>query len=158
MPAASDGLTVPELPHTWRPLGARIAAPIFAAILIGAFGFLWFGFDPDVRAEVNWFQRGTVVFMVGTGVFLLYMLARSRVVATDDGLTLVNGFRRRDLEWAEVIAIRLPPGAPWPILDLSDGTTACAMGFHCSDGARARDAVREVKGLLLIHGPDNGLE
>ena len=68
----------------------------------------------------------------------LFALVRSRVVAEPERLTVVNGYRRRDFEWAEVIAVRLPPGAPWVTLDLADGNTVPAMGIQGSDGARAK--------------------
>jgi hypothetical protein len=47
-----------------------------------------------------------------------------------------------------VLAIHLPPGAPWAVLDLADGTSAPAMGIQGSDGGRARLAVRQVRALL----------
>lgn len=148
MPAGSEAGA--GLPRTWRPLGPRIAAFVFSAILIGAFAYLWMSFDPEVKDDVNLFQRATVIVMVGTGVALLYALARSKVVAQQSGLVLVNGYRRREYEWAEVVAIRMPPGAPWPTLDLADGTTVSALGIHGSDGERARTAVREIKELLDV--------
>jgi hypothetical protein len=82
----------------------------------------------------------------------LYALGRSRVVASPDHLTVVNGYRRRDFEWAEVIAVHLPPGAPWVTLDLADGNSVSAMGIQGSDGARARVAVRELR-KLVDHPP-----
>jgi hypothetical protein len=61
---------------------------------------------------------------------------------------VVNGFRRREYEWPEIIAVHLPPGAPWAVLDLSDGTSAPAMGIQGSDGARAATAVRQLRALI----------
>ena len=70
------------------------------------------------------------------------------MVAEEDRLVVVNGYRRRDFAWPQVIAVRLPPGAPWVTLDLADGTTVPAMGIQGSDGARARSAVRELRSVL----------
>ena len=50
---------------------------------------------------------------------------------------VVNGYRRREYEWAEIVAVHLPPGAPWVTLDLADGDTAPVMGIQGSDGDRA---------------------
>ena len=47
-----------------------------------------------------------------------------------------------------MVAIYLPPGAPWATLDLADGTTCPVMGIQGSDGDRARAAVRQVRALL----------
>jgi len=46
------------------------------------------------------------------------------------------------------VAIHLPPGAPWAVLDLADGTTCPVMAIQGSDGGRAKAAVREVRALL----------
>ncbi len=138
------------LPHTWRPFGARVAGIIFGAALLVVCVFAWFSFDAETRAKFTGFQRGTLVFIGLLGFAAWYALVRSRVVATDRGLVVVNGYRRREYEWAEVVAVHLPPGAPWMTLDLSDGTTAAALGIQGSDGERARDAVRQLR-LLLDH-------
>ena len=136
------------LPRTWRPLGPRIAGVAAGGVLVVMAVVLWFTFDEETRAAITPFQRGTV-FAIGAGMLAaLFALARSRVVADTGGLTVVNGYRRRDLEWAEVIAVRLPPGAPWVTLDLADGSTCAAMGIQGSDGPRARQAVRELRALV----------
>ena len=70
------------------------------------------------------------------------------MVAEADRLVVVNGYRRHEYEWAEVLAVHLPPGAPWAVLDLADGTSAPAMGIQGSDGGRARRAVRELRALI----------
>jgi hypothetical protein len=151
MPAGSESppaRPLPVLPHTWRPTGARIAAVVFSVVLIGAFVGLWYSFEEETKQAVTVLQRCTVGFFVLVGVALLYAMARSRITAHDAGLTVVNGYRKREYEWAEVIAIRMPPGAPWPTMDLADGTTVSAMGIHGSDGAPARAAVSSLKELM----------
>jgi hypothetical protein len=144
MPAVSD---LP-LPHTWRPLGVRLAGLIFGAALLLVCAFAWFGLDAEIRAKFSGVQRATVV---GLGLMFFaagYALGRSRVVAEAGRLVVVNGYRRREFEWAEVLAVHLPPGAPWAVLDLADGTSAPAMGIQGSDGDRARTAVRELRSVV----------
>ena len=160
MPAASDGTgpgpgeprlaKMPPLPRTWRPLGPRYAAIAFSFVLVGIFLFMWFTLPQQTKDAITPLQQATVGAFVLLGVGFLVALARSRITATEAGLTIVNGFRRRDFEWAQVVAIRMPKGAPWPTLDLADGTTRSAMGIHQSDGARARYAVRELKTYLAL--------
>jgi hypothetical protein len=149
MPAGSEAGApgVPPLPRTYRPLGPRLAVLVFGLVLVGAFAFLWLSFDDETREAVSWLQRATVIGFLLLALACMYALARSRVDATERGLVVVNGYRRRELEWPEVVAIRMPPGAPWPTLDVADGTTLPVMGIHGSDGARARDAVRELRAL-----------
>jgi Bacterial PH domain len=137
-----------RLPHTWRPLGPRIAGAVAGAVLVVMAVVLWFTFDAETRDAITPFQRATVIVLGAVMLGALFALVRSRVVAQADRLTVVNGYRRRDFEWAEVIAVRLPPGAPWVTLDLADGNTVAAMGIQGSDGARAKVAVRELRALV----------
>ena len=148
MPAGSE---LPDLPRTYRPFGPRMAALVFGALLVAAFAWLWFTFDQQTRDSVGFLQKATVIGFVLLGLALLNALARSRVVATEEGLTLVNGYRTRSYDWAQVVALRMPVGAPWPSLDLSDGTTVPVMGVHASDGARAKHAVLALKALVAAH-------
>lgn len=141
-------MSSPDLPRTWRPLGPRIAGAVAGGVLVVMASFLWFGFDAETRDAITPFQRGTVIALGLVGLSCLYALIRSRVVAEPDRLVVVNGYRRHDFEWAEVIAVRLPPGAPWVTLDLADGSTCSAMGIQGSDGERAKSAVRELRALV----------
>ncbi|HWJ09435.1 MAG TPA: PH domain-containing protein [Nocardioides sp.] len=154
-PAESSGPSEsPVLPHTWRPFGPRMAAAVFGVVLVGAFVWLWVNFDDGTRASVNVYERGTVIGLVLLGLALLNALARSRVVAREDGLTVVNGYRRRELSWAEVGRVRMPQGAPWPHLDLGDDERLSLMGIHASDGQRAAIAVRELRAVVAAHAAD----
>ena len=136
------------LPHTWRPLGARIMGIVLGSLLLAMALFAWFAFPPEVRAQFSTFQKITMVVLTAGAYTLGYALLRSRVVAEDRRLVVVNGFRRREFDWAEVVAVHLPPGAPWATLDLSDGTTVSALAIQGSDGARARHAVRQLRALI----------
>jgi hypothetical protein len=110
VPALSDD----DLPRTWRPRGPRIAALVFGVVLVGGFAWLWISFDDQTREAVSGLQRATVIFFLGVGLAALNGLARSRVTASVDGLELVNGYRTRRLEWAQVVRVSMPAGAPWP--------------------------------------------
>jgi len=142
---------VPALPRTWRPFGPRIAAAVFGAVLVGAFAWLWIQFDDETKAAVNDLEKATVIFFIGVGLVLLNGLARSRVVAREDGLTVVNGYRTRQLAWSEVGAVRMPQGAPWPHLDQGEDERISILGIHASDGARAATAVRELRAVVAAH-------
>ena len=146
-----DTPALPPLPRTWRPFGPRMAAAVFAVVLVGAFAWLWVRFDDQTREAVNVLQRATVVGFVLFGLALLFALARSRVVAREEGLTIVNGYRKRELAWAEVGTVRMPRGAPWPHLDQGDDVRISLLGIQSSDGARAATAVRELKAIVAAH-------
>lgn len=145
MPADSDGL---PLPHTWRPLGVRLAGGALGLMLLVVCGAAWVLFPAEVRAQFTVFQKVTMVFLSLLAFSAWFALVRSRAVATESGLLVVNGYRRHEFEWAQIVAIHLPPGAPWASLDLDDGETCPVMAIQGSDGTRAKVALREVRSLL----------
>jgi hypothetical protein len=154
MPAASDGgepSEVPVLPHTWRPLGARVMSILLLVALFGLCGFTWWALGPEDRAKFTAFQIGTLIF-VGLGILAVYYaVVRCRVTAGEDGLVVVNGYRRHDFAWAQIVAVSMPSGAPWVSLDLADGTTIAALGIQAADGRRARAAVAQLRTLVDTH-------
>ena len=147
MPADSEPAGPVALPHTWRPLGVRVAGTVFGGGLVLVCAATWIGFDSETQGKFTLFQRLTLVFVALLAFSLWFALVRSRVVGEADRLVVVNGYRRHEFAWAQVVAVRLPPGAPWVTLDLADGTTVSAMGIQGSDGDRARRAVRELRAV-----------
>jgi hypothetical protein len=145
MPAVSE----PTLPHTWRPLGARLAVAFFGGLLAVVCVAGWIAVGSDVRARVTPYEEATMVLIAAMGVAVAWGLFRCRVTASSGGLEVVNGYRTHHYEWAEVLAVHMPQGAPFPTLDLADGTSRPAMGIQSSDGDRARHAVRELRTLLV---------
>ncbi len=151
MPAASNPPTaapIPELPHTWRPLGVRLSGALFGGALVLVSAVTWISLGPEIQARFTTFQRLTMLILSSFAFAAWYALVRSRVVAEQDRLIVVNGFKRREFEWAEVLSANLGRGAPWASLDLADGTTVPAMGIQGSDGTRARIAIRQLRALV----------
>ena len=116
-----------------------MAGAVLGGGLLVVCALAWIGFDEETRARFTvvparhrWSRSGC------SPSRSWFALVRSRVVAEAERLVVVNGYRRREYEWAEVVAVHLPPGAPWVTLDLADGTTVAAMGIQGSDGDRAR--------------------
>lgn len=142
-----------ELPRTWRPFGVRLAGTVLGLGLIGICALTWIGFDAETRARFTPFQRLTLLVLGLLAFAAWFALVRSRVVAEAERLVVVNGYKRRDFAWPQVLAVHLPPGAPWVTLDLADGTTVSAMGIQGSDGSRARQAVRELRTVLDAQTP-----
>ena len=139
------------LPHTWRPFGARIAGTLFGGMLLVVVVTVWIAWGPEVRSRFTVFQKSTLVFFGLLAFACWYALVRSRVTADDHGVTVVNGYRRREFEWSEVIAINLRRGAPWAGMDLSDGTSISLLAIQGSDGQRAVRAVHELRRLVAEH-------
>ena len=156
MPAGSERppVAAPSLPHTWRPLGVRIAVWTLGLMLFALLAAVWVGMGAETRAEFTTFQRGTLVFIALLLGAAWNGLARSRVTAREGSLTVVNGYRTRVYEWSQVISVSLRRGAPWGTLDLSDGTTVSLIGVQGSDGERARRAIRELRATIAAHTPE----
>lgn len=144
MPADSD-LT---LPHTWRPFGVRMAGIAGAVFLFVVCAAAWMAFPPHIQDRFSLYQRLTLVFLGLLVLATFHALIRSRATATPDRLVIINGYKRREFEWAEVVAVTMPRGAPWAVLDLADGEVCKVMAIQASDGSRAHDAIRELRTLL----------
>jgi Bacterial PH domain len=125
-----------------------MAASLFGGMLLVVCVFAWISFGAETRAKFTPFQVGTLVALGVLAFACGYALSRSRVVAEPHRLVVVNGYRRREFEYAEVVDAHLPPGAPWVTLDLADGTAISAMGIQSSDGERARTAFRQLLAVL----------
>ncbi len=156
MPAVSE----PPLPHTWRPLGVRLAAVFFGGLLLVVCVAGWVAVGPEVRGRVTPYQQATLVVIGAAFGVVLWGLIRCRVTASQLGVELVNGYRRHTYEWPEMLAVHMPRGAPFATLDLADGTSIQALGIQSSDGDRARIAVLQLRMLLertareSLHRPD----
>jgi len=162
MPAASDdsaGSAESEpayqpgvsLPHTFRPLGARIATGTAAIAVVGAVTFLWLMLPSEVQDDFSVIQRVTLLVFFAAILVLLNAIFRTSARASEAGLVVVNGYRRRDLEWSQIVRISLTPNRPWALMDLDDGTTLSVMAIQTSDGARAKQAARQLAGIIARH-------
>jgi hypothetical protein len=145
-----------EVPHTWRPFGARLVGTVLGVMLLALVLATWIAFGPDVRARFTFFQKATLVFLGLIALGVWFALMRSRVTVHADGVTVVNGYKRRDLAWPQVVAVNLRRGAPWAGLDLSDGTSISAVAIQAADGDRAQQAVRDLRRLVVENTPSRG--
>lgn len=132
----------------WRPRTTRVVAYTTAGVIV--LGLI--ALAVVVAPQFKLFDR---VLMVGFGLFLawiLHMLARCRVTADTAGVTVVNAFRTRRLEWAEIIDVNMSTGEPWPTLDLADGTSIGAMGINGAERRLAAHQLEELKALVTERG------
>lgn len=136
-----------RLPHTWRPLGVRVVGGVGGVALVVVVLAAWFGFSSDVRDQFSVLEISTLIFLGLIALGVWFALMRCRVTATETHLIVVNGYRARAFEWAQVVAVSLRRGAPWASIDLSDGTTVAAMGIQSADGQRGVVAARQLKAL-----------
>jgi hypothetical protein len=104
-------------------------------------------------------ERASFVFTAALFFGVLALLSRPKVVADDEGVTVVNLTRTRRLAWAEILQVNLREGDPWVFLDLSDGTSMPALGIQ--PGIGKQQAIRDARALRALAeargtGPDAG--
>ncbi|MFE5487086.1 PH domain-containing protein [Streptomyces sp. NPDC056527] len=134
---------VPALPVTFRPARTRAVLLTIGTVMfvvITAVAMMLEKLGPGERAS----------FILTAALFLgvLTMLSRPKVVADDDGVTVVNITRTRRLAWAEILRVNLRPGDAWVFLDLSDGTSLPALGIQ--PGIAREQAIRDARALRAL--------
>ncbi|WP_318206741.1 MULTISPECIES: PH domain-containing protein [unclassified Streptomyces] len=133
----------PALPVTFRPGRTR-------AVLL-TLGVVMFAVVTVVALMLERLGPGERVSFVFTAALLLgilVLLSRPKVVADDEGVTVVNITRTRRLAWAEILKVNLRPGDPWVFLDLSDGTSLPALGIQ--PGIAKESAIRDARALRAL--------
>lgn len=132
----------------WRPRTTRIVAYITAgAIVLGMIALA-----VVVAPQFKLFDRILIIVFGLCVAWVLHMLARCHVAADESGLTVVNAFRTRRLEWPEVLDVTMSVGEPWPTLDLADGTSLGAMGINGTEKALAARQLGELQALVHQRG------
>ncbi|MEV7729514.1 PH domain-containing protein [Streptomyces sp. NPDC087917] len=133
----------PTLPVTFRPTRTR-------AVLLGV-GLAMFVTITAIAVILETLSPGERVSFVFTAVLLssvLILLSRPKVVADEDGVTVVNLTTTRRLEWAQILRVNLRPGDAWVFLDLNDGTSLPALGIQ--PGVARAQAISDARTLRAL--------
>ncbi|MGW7268462.1 PH domain-containing protein [Streptomyces sp. NPDC054842] len=133
----------PVLPVTFRP--SRTRAVLLTA---GAAIFVVITTVAMLLEQLSPGERVSFVFTAALLCGVLFLLARPKVVADEDGVTVVNIVGRRHLEWPEILQVNLRPGDPWVFLDLSDGTSMPALGIQ--PGIAKQRAIEDARALRAL--------
>jgi hypothetical protein len=133
----------PALPVTFRPLVTRVVLLTMAAALLVTLTTVAVLMPEDGAGPWSTGDRVTVSLTAALISAVLVLLARPKVVADAEGLTVVNLVTRRRLAWPQVIRVSLRDGDAWVHLDLADGTTLPAMGIQ--PGLARRRALRDAR-------------
>ncbi|MDK1346550.1 PH domain-containing protein [Streptomyces sp. 378] len=134
---------LPALPVTFRPGSTRVVlltAAVAVFVVITAVAMLLKQLSPG--------ERVSFVFTALLLDAVLLLLARPKVVADEDGVTVVNLTNKRRLEWAEILQVTLRPGDPWVFLNLSDGTSLPALGIQ--PGLARQRAIADARALRAL--------
>ncbi|MDQ1629148.1 MAG: hypothetical protein QOI54_2892 [Actinomycetota bacterium] len=137
--------------RVFRQRRARVVVYACAALLFAALTFIALALPSEGPHPWGTGSRVALVLLALAGVGLLHRLAAVRLVADDDGVTVVNVVGRRRLEWAEIVGVRLSPDDPWLVLDLADGETMSAMGVARSEGQQGQEQALAFARLVNEH-------
>ena len=137
--------------RVFRPRRARVVVYALALLMLGT--LVWIAFALPTGGEHRWGNesRASLVLLALLFCVPLHRLAAVRVVTDDSGVTVVNVVRRRRLEWAQIVGVRLSQDDSWLVLDLDDGEAMQAMGVARSEGAAAQRAARDFARLVNEH-------
>lgn len=136
---------------TYRPIGALIIAYVAAACFVAMTIVIVVALPADVRDGVSAVQLATLLVIGIAALAVLHGIGRTKVSTDDTGVRVLNGYRHHELEWAEVISVELGSGAPWAVIDTTDGTVVKVMAIQTADGTRARAAVRALRAEIDAH-------
>ncbi|MYS08662.1 PH domain-containing protein [Streptomyces sp. SID6041] len=135
--------TTPALPVTFRPGRTRavlLTLGVLMFVVVTAVALMLERLGPG--------ERLSFVFTAAILLTILVLLSRPKIVADDEGVTVVNITRTRRLAWAEILKVNLRPGDPWVFLDLSDGTSLPALGIQ--PGIAKESAIRDARALRAL--------
>ncbi|ANW21155.1 PH domain-containing protein [Streptomyces clavuligerus] len=149
-PAPSE-TGLPTLPVTFRPTRTRVVL-----LTVGAVMFAVIAFAGLTLNRLNPGERISFVFTAFLFLGVLCLLARPKVVADADGVTVVNITRVRRLEWAEILRVNLRTGDPWVFLDLSDGSSLPVLGIQ--PGIAREQAISDARALRALAESRGGVE
>ena len=130
--------------RTFRPGGARIVAYAVAVIMLVLTAVIAFALPDEIYFTTA--ETVTLWIIIVAVLALLHGIGRSVVVAGEEGVAVVNGYRRHDISWHEIEGFAMNEGAPWPTLVTTDDERVMLFAIQGSDGGRyAREAVAYLR-------------
>ncbi|WP_329178968.1 PH domain-containing protein [Streptomyces decoyicus] len=131
---------LPSLPVTFRPTRTRVVLYTVGIAQLAALTAIAL-----LLPKLNGGERLSFIVTGLLVLAVLLLLSRPRVVARQEGVTVINLTTRRELAWAQVLRVNLREGDPWVHLDLADGTSLPAMGIQ--PGIAKDQAIRDARAL-----------
>ena len=139
----AGGPQPPPLPVTFRPAVTRAVLLVGGGVLFAVLTTIAL-LLPAVRPA----ERLSFVLVAALLFAALALFSRPKVVADEQGVTVVNIVSRRRLDWAEIVQVIMRPGDPWVFLNLSDGTSLPALGIQ--PGLAPRRALADARALRAL--------
>lgn len=132
--------------RTFRPTG--VIAVMWAVVVVLVVLIVAIGARLPQDYRFSTAQAATLWALIGVVAVLALACSLSKVTADEDGIVIVNAFRRRRFGWNEVAMISMRPGAPWPTMVTRDERRFILFAIQGSEGASARSAVGWLVGHL----------
>jgi hypothetical protein len=133
--------------RTFRPGGARIVAYAVAVIMLVLTAVIAFALPDEIYFTTA--ETATLWIIIVAVLVLLHGIGRSVVRAGDEGVEVINGYRRHDVSWHEIKGFAMNEGAPWPTLVTIDDERVMLFAIQGSDGGKyAREAVTYLRGRV----------
>lgn len=136
-----------ELHRVFRPRRARQVAYTVAVLALVTMAVLAFA----LPVPLGPLDR---IGFLSVGLLVAWFMHRQASVVAEPaptGLRVRNLLLTRDVEWAEVLAVRFGDGRPWVQLDLADGDTLAVMAVQQADGARGTADATRLATLVELH-------
>ena len=136
---------MPDL-KTFRPGGARIVAYAVAVVIAVMTVVVGVALPSDIVFTPA--ELVTLAVMLFAVLVLLHGVGRSFVRAGDEGIDVLNGYRRHRVPWSQIEGFAMNSGAPWPTMVTKDDERVMLFAIQGSDGPYAREAVAYLRGRL----------
>ncbi len=121
-----------------------------AALVVVAFGVLAV-LLPQGATDGQVFGLGDQLAFFGFGLLMavgVLAFTRFRVRADASGIWVRNVLGDRYFPWGLVVAVIVPEGSSWALLELHDDETVALLGLQTSDGDAMVEAVLALRKLL----------
>jgi hypothetical protein len=141
-------MTTTTLPVVFRPVRTRAVLMGVGTVTLSVFTVIALLLPAGGARPWGVADRLTLIGAGALAFAVLALLGRPKVMAGEDGVTVVNITTRRTLAWAEVVRVNLHAGDPWVRLDLADGTSLAVMGIQ--PGIAREWAVRDAASLRAL--------
>lgn len=143
-------------PLVVRPRRLLLVCRLAGAVLLVVFAIVAY-LLPRGSSGGQQFGRSDQIAFFCIGLLLAWAVlqfTRVRVEADEAGLRVRNYVGEKAVPWQVVAGVRMDAGSPWASLDLQDDDTIALLAVQANDGARAVDAVVELRRLLAAsRGP-----
>jgi hypothetical protein len=147
-PDAADPASVPP-DAPFRPRRGRALPLVMATVALT----VCTGVAVGMGATGQW-GVGDQLMLVALGAALaafLWRYASIRAVPDADGITVRNLLVTRRVEWADVVEVLFPEGAPWVSFELADDDELAVMAVQRADGDLGRAEARRLARLVDTH-------